>query len=114
VKHAKEEIASSHKPALKTKFNNINSYDVVFVGSPIWYGTIAPPVATFLSEYDLSGKIVVPFVTHARGGPARSFDDIAKLCPQSAVLDGIAVGGKDVNGLQDELSKRLHEIEILK
>jgi len=107
TKQAKQEIESGYKPALKTKIDNINSYDVVFIGSPIWWGTIAPPVATFLSEYDLSGKTVVPFVTHGGGGQGRSFDDIAKLCPQSTILNGIDVFGRDTNGLQDELSKRL-------
>ena len=114
VKQAKQETESGYKPALKTKIENIRSYEVIFVGSPIWWGTIAPPVATFLAEYDLAGKTIVPFVTHAGGGQGRSFDDIAKLCPQSTILDGIAVLGRDVNGLQDELSKRLHEIENLK
>ena len=109
VKQAKQEIESGYKPAVKTKIDKIKSYDVIFVGSPIWWGTIAPPVATFLSEHDLSGKTVVPFVTHGGGGQGRSFDDIAKLCPQSTVLNGIAFSGRDAKGLQDEVSKRLHE-----
>lgn len=114
VKQAKQEIETGYKPALKTKIDNIKSYDVIFVGSPIWWGTIAPPVATFLSENDLSGKTIVPFVTHAGSGLAQSAEDITKLCPQATILGGIAVFGKNVKSSQNELSTWLHEIEILK
>jgi len=64
VKQAKQELESGYKPKLKAKIENIESYDVIFVGSPIWWGTIPAPVVTFLSEYDLSGKTIVPFCTH--------------------------------------------------
>jgi flavodoxin len=56
VEQAREELRSGFNPALKTKVERIGSCDVVFVGSPNWWGTIAGPVKTFLSEYDLSGK----------------------------------------------------------
>ncbi|MDF2855257.1 MAG: hypothetical protein K0Q87_1108 [Neobacillus sp.] len=112
TKQAKQEIESGYKPALKTKIDNIKSYDVIFVGSPNWWSTIAPPVATFLSEYDLSGKTIVPFITHAGSGKGQSVTDIAKLCPQSTVLDGFAVWGRDVKSSQNEVSKWLRELNL--
>ena len=48
VKQAKQELDSGYKPALKRKIENIESYDVVFIGYPIWWGTIPAPVRTFL------------------------------------------------------------------
>ena len=57
VRQAKEELNSGHKPALKTRIENITSYDVVFIGYPIWWGTIPAPVRTFLSEYDFSSSM---------------------------------------------------------
>ena len=54
VRQAKIEIQSGKKPELKTKINDTESYDIIFVGSPNWWGTIAPPVAAFLSEHDFS------------------------------------------------------------
>ncbi len=72
VKQAKQEKEWGYKPALKTKIENIESYDVIFIGSPIWWGTIPQPVVTFLSEYNLSGKTIVPFCTHAGSGQAQS------------------------------------------
>ena len=61
VKQAKQEQESGYKPTLKTKVEDIESYDVVFIGYPNWCGTIPRLVATFLSEYHFSGKNIVPF-----------------------------------------------------
>jgi flavodoxin len=96
VDQAKKELKLGYKPALKTRIENIESYDVIFVGSPNWWNTVAPPVATFLGTYDLSGKASVPFITHAGSGLGRSAQDIASLCPDSTVLEGLAVWGKEV------------------
>jgi flavodoxin len=68
VEQAKQELKSGHKPALKTKMENIKSYDLGFIGYPIWWGTFPAPVKTFLSEYDFSGKTIVPFCTHEGSG----------------------------------------------
>lgn len=61
---AKREIGRGYRPALKGRLPDIGAYDVIFVGSPCWWGTVAPPVATFLAAYDWSGKTVAPFMTH--------------------------------------------------
>jgi multimeric flavodoxin WrbA len=86
------------------KVDRIGSYDVIFVGTPIWWGTMAAPVKSFLSEYDLAGKTVVPFVTHAGSGLGRSVSDIAALCPHATILDSIAVWGKNANTGQNDVS----------
>ena len=111
-KQAMQELNSGSKPALKTKINKIGSYDVIFVGTPIWWGTMAAPVKSFLSEYDLSGKTVVPFVTHAGSGLGRSVLDIAALCPHSIIMDGIAVWGKNVNTAQNDVSTWVRRLRV--
>ena len=113
VKQAKQEQESGSKPTLKTKIENIESYEVVFIGHPNWWGTIPRPVATFLSEYDFSGKTIVPFCTHEGSGLGRSERDIKKLCPNSGVLKGLAIRGRDVKNAQNEVSKWLHELEMI-
>jgi flavodoxin len=110
VKKARQELESGYKPALKAKVSNIRSYDVVFIGYPIWCGTIPMPVVTFLSGYDFSGKTIIPFCTHEGSGLGRSVTDIAKLCPQSKILEGLAVRGRDVKSAQNEVSEWLGEI----
>jgi flavodoxin len=112
VQQARQELDSGYKPALKTKIENIKSYDLVFVGYPIWWGTIPAPVKTFLSEYNFSGKTILPFCTHEGSGLGRSVTDISKLCPKSTVLDGVGIRGSDVKTAQNKVSEWLGKIKI--
>lgn len=114
VKQARRELDSGYRPELKTKLEGIESYDLIFMGYPNWWGTFPAPVKTFLSEYDLSGKTIVPFCTHGGSGLGRSVSDIAKLCPKSTLLEGIAIWGRDVKTAQDEVSEWLRKIKITK
>ena len=110
VDQAKVEIQAGYKPALSSTLNHIESYDTIFVGSPNWWDTIAPPVATFLSEYDLSGKTIVPFCTHGGGGLGRIGQDIAKLCPQSTILSSFEIYGSGTENAQAEVSAWLRKV----
>ena len=114
VKQAKQELDSSYKPELKTKVENIRSYDLIIIGYPNWCGTIPAPVKTFLSEYDLSGKTIVPFCTYGGGGSGRSVADISKLCPKSTLLDSFAISGSDVKTAQNAVSEWLRKIKVTK
>ena len=93
TEQAKRELESGFKPPLKTRIDNLAAYDVVLVGSPCWWGTIATPVITFLSENDLAGKTVAPFMTHGGSGLGRSVAHIRELCPRATVREGLAVNG---------------------
>jgi len=110
VQQAKQELKSGHIPALKTKIENIKSYDLVFIGYPNWCGTIPATVRAFLSEYDFSEKTIIPFCTHEGSGLGRSSADISKLCPKSTLLDGVAVRGGDVKTAQSKVSDWLKKI----
>lgn len=74
---AKKEIAANFRPKLLSKVADISKYDVIFIGSPNWWGTITPQVSSFLEAYDLSGKTVVPFITawRRRGSEHRQRHD---------------------------------------
>lgn len=114
VSQAKKEINSGLKPALKAKVENMASYDVIFIGSPCWWSTVAPPVASFLAAYDLSGKTIVPFMTHEGSRMGHSEADIKKLCPQSAILKGLPVRGSTAGNAQGEVHKWLREMNMIK
>ena len=86
VKLAKEELESGYLPPIKSLPENIKDYDIIFIGSPVWWGTMATPVRTFLSSDALAGKTVVPFVTHGGGGADNSFTDTAELCKNCHVI----------------------------
>ena len=105
VDQAKKEIGGGVRPALKGRLPDVGAYDVIFVGSPCWWATIAPPVATFLTSCDLASKTVVPFMTHEGSGMGHSEADIRRLCPRSTVPDGLAVRGSAVRNSKDEVGR---------
>lgn len=109
---AKQEIRAGYKPALRSTLDHIEAYDTIFVGSPNWWSTIAPPVATFLSQYDLSGRTIVPFCTHGGGGLGRITQDIAKLCPQSTVLSIFGVYGSGSGDVRAEVAAWLRKVGV--
>ncbi len=93
VEQAKKEINSGYIPELQLYIDDIGSYNKIFVGSPNWWNTLAPPVKSFLLQYDLSNKIVIPFCTHGGGGQGKVFSDIAKECKDSTIKQGFAIYG---------------------
>ena len=82
-----EEIEAGFLPKLKA-MPKISSYAAVFLGSPIWWHTMAPPLAAFIDRFDLNGKIVVPFYTHGGVGVGSFEKDVAKMCRNSTVKGG--------------------------
>jgi flavodoxin len=112
VELSKKEIPEGYKPPLKTKAPDLAEFDTVIVGSPNWLNTFAPPVATFLTENDLSGKKVVPFATYGGGGLGKIAEDIAKLCPRSSVLEALALSRDGGDGAEAAISQWLKKIGL--
>lgn len=81
----------SYEPELSIQIPDLAAYayDVVFAGSPCWWGTIANPMRTFLRQNDFAGKTVIPFMTHGTSG--LHVQDVKKLCPDSYVLRGCGI-----------------------
>ncbi|MBF0480026.1 MAG: NAD(P)H-dependent oxidoreductase [Candidatus Omnitrophica bacterium] len=114
VAQARKELDSGYMAELKTKVQNIESYDVVFIGYPNWWGTFPSPVKSFLSSYDFSGKVIVPFCTHEGSGLGNSVGDIVKLCPKSKMFKGLAIRGSTVKTARNKVSEWIREINIIK
>lgn len=74
---------------------DLAGYDLLFIGTPNWWSSPAPPVAAFLDRAELSGKRIAPFCTHGGGGSGHIRRDIEALCPGTAVLPELAVYGGD-------------------
>jgi flavodoxin len=95
-----KENETGYLPPLKTKIDSIQNYDVVFVGFPTWGMKLPPPMKSFLKQYDLSGKTVIPFNTNAGYGVGSSFETVKELCPSSKVLEGFEMkGGVERDGI---------------
>ncbi len=111
---AEREMASKAWPQLAGKIENPDSYDVVFVGYPIWWGTMPPPLFTFFEKYGFAGKTLIPFCTYGGSGPGRSAEDIAELAPRSEVLDVLGIKTSGVKNARDGVSRWLNEMEAVK
>ena len=91
---AQEELDADARPALAGELPNLDNYDVIMIGYPIWHAATPRPVLTFLESYDLSGKNLIPFNTHEGSGQGRTVSEIAASAPNAEMLDGIAIQGK--------------------
>jgi len=110
VQQVVKENETGYLPPLKTKIDGIQNYDVVFVGFPTWGMKLPPPMKTFLHQYDLSSKTVIPFNTNGGYGEGSSFQTVKELCPNSKVLEGFIIrGGLERDGqylvIKDEKAK---------
>lgn len=100
VNQVAKENETGYLPPLKTKIDSIDKYDVVFVGFPTWGMQLPPPIKSFLKQYDLSGKTVVPFNTNGGYGIGSSFETVKQLCPNSKILEGFSTkGGVERDGI---------------
>lgn len=93
VDQAKKEIREGYHPPLKAHAGIPDGCEVVLVGSPNWWSTLAPPMATFLAEESFAGKKVLPFCTHGGGGLGSIGRDVAALCPGADVAKAFGVYG---------------------
>ena len=94
------ENASGFLPPLKTRIANMGQFDIVFLGFPTWGMQLPPPVKSFLKQYDLKGKIIVPFNTNAGYGTGNAFQTVKKMASGSKVLEGFSTrGGIERNGV---------------
>lgn len=91
VAQAQRERDAGFEPPLQAGVPDIAAYDTVFLGLPIWGGTAPPVIRSFLSAHDLSGKVLVPFVTHGGYGRGRSTQVIRDHAPGARVLQGFTL-----------------------
>ena len=109
-----KEMQDGILPELKESNLDISAYDTVFIGYPVWATDAPQAVLSFLKEYDLSGKKVIPFCTHDGYGAGSSYRTIAQACPQASVLDGIAIEAKNVSTAENSITDWLASIDIQK
>ncbi len=90
VEQGHSEVDSGFKPEIQPFTADLNKYDTVYLGTPVWWYTYAPAMKTFLSNTDLSGKTIYPFATNG-GWIGHTFEDIIKACAGADVKDGLNV-----------------------
>lgn len=105
LEQVKREVQAHYRPRLLPVSLLPHFYSVIFVGSPNWCGTLAPPLASWLYQNDLSGKIILPFYSHCGGVSGDLRGDISKLCPKADVREALSV----IDDGGEELSETLYK-----
>lgn len=105
LEQVKKEVQTHYRPRLLPVSHASHPYSVIFVGTPNWCGTIAPPLTSWLYQNDLSGKIILPFYSHCGGVSGDLRGDISKLCPKADVREALSIIDDGGEELSDTLRK---------
>lgn len=109
---AREELDNNVHPELNATVEDIDQYDIIFVGCPVWWHTAPMAICSFLEDsgYDLSDKIIVPFCTYASTYREETLARIVELTPLSRHLQGFGMTGQNVSGVENWLQS-IHIIQ---
>ena len=105
VNQAKEEQNEDARPELATHIENVEQYNIIFLGYPNWWGDMPQPLYTFFEEYDFSGKTIIPFNSYGGSGFSNTIEEIKKLQPNATVKDdGLSISRNDVADSEQEIT----------
>ena len=110
MKDREEGIVTEIKPVAA----DIAKYDLIFIGYPVWFGTYAPPIATYLSQVNLSGKKVVPFCTFGSGGLESSLKDFSQQQPEAKIVASYGLRAARLKAMPKEIDQFLKAGGFLK
>jgi flavodoxin len=114
ISRSNQERQQGVTPEIKPIASKLDNYATIFIGYPIWFGTYAPPIASFLDKADLSGKKIVPFCTFGSGGLDTSVKDLAKKQPKADILPGYGVRAARMAAVPKEVDQFLKANGFLK
>lgn len=95
---AEAEILEGVHPEITVSVDNVEDYDTIFVGYPIWWDEAPAMIATFLAENDFSGKTIIPFCTSASDDIDNSLHTFSELCPDAEIAEGLTAD--DLNDIE--------------
>ena len=112
VNVAKEETEKGEKPSFKGEIKNIDDYDTVFIGGPIWWGTYPRVMFTFFDKYDLNGKTIIPFSTHEGSGLGSVVEDLKTLYPNATFKEAFSIYGTETRKDLSKVDKWLKRLDF--
>lgn len=107
IERGKKELDEGAFPEIQPIKADVANYEVIFIGYPVWFGTYAPPIITFLNQVDLSGKKLVPFCTFGSGGLESSVKDLVEAEPNAEILTGYGVRAARMEAMPKEIDQFL-------
>lgn len=112
VNVVKEETEKGEKPSFKGEVKNIDDYDTVFIGGPIWWGTYPRVMFTFFDKYDLNGKTIIPFSTHEGSGLGSVVEDLKTLYPNATFKEAFSIYGTETRKDLSKVDKWLKRLDF--
>lgn len=111
-KVGQKELDENARPELTDTIEQeiFSTYDTIYLGYPIWGGTMPMAVYTFLESYDFTGKTIFPFCTHGGSGLGRTEQTIQSICENAVVRDGLSIYGSSAESSQHRVKEWLNEI----
>jgi flavodoxin len=109
---ATEELRANSRPQLSTHVSGVDSYDIVFIGYPIWWGDSPMAIRTFLEEYDFSNKTLIPFCTSGSSGISTSVQSIKKLCLKSIIPEGLCITNANRSRTNELIEQWINKLDI--
>ena len=106
---AKQELNDKARPEIQGGVENMEQYDIVFLGYPIWWGDMPMAVYTFMDSYDFSDKVVIPFNTHEGSGESGTYSAIGSYMPNAQVLDGMAIQGQTAQEFNSDTQQSVRD-----
>lgn len=91
----REEWENDEYPEFSKPLRDIDKYDIIFVGGPIWWGTYPRVMFSFFKKHSLNGKVIIPFTTNEGSGLGNTKVDLQRLFPKSTILDGFSMSGQE-------------------
>ena len=112
VDQGQEEQSENARPKLSSHVDHMDQYDVVFLGYPNWWGDMPMAVYSFLDEYDLSGKTVIPFVTSGGSGFSDTVSAIKEEEPDADVQEGLELSDSETADSEDEVKSWVESLGV--
>lgn len=112
LEQAQQDQNAQARPELSTHVEDMEQYDTILLGYPNWWASIPMPVASFLEEYDFTGKTIVPFCSHGGGRFGQSLTAITKLVPEAVLGEGLAISYSGGSGMPDDVAAWLEQNQI--
>ena len=109
LQQVKKEVSTQYHPRLLPPAYMPQPYPVIFVGSPNWCGTIAPPLTAWLKENNMAGKILLPFFSHCGGEDKGMEQAVRDLCPEAKIGSSLYVLENRRENLQDMVQAWLEQ-----
>lgn len=108
IEEAKQRT-SSHNAPIKEDVPDISNYEILYIGSPVYWGGMPEEMFTALKNLNYSGKIIMPFVTHEGSGLSSIPSQLQELCTGATVMEGLAIQGSKVYSSKELVSKWINK-----